>query len=109
MIKLWMVKMRDDPGSSGWAMVFMERGRWSETRAKEHRQPLEGGRVKEAYPIPEPLERMKPDKLFFLLLFRATLVAYGSSRARGQIRAAAAGLCLSQSNMGSEPSLRPTP
>ena len=31
--------------------------------------------------------------LFIYLLFRATPVAYGSSWARGQIRAAAAGLC----------------
>ena len=29
---------------------------------------------------------------FFFLLFRATLIAYGSSQARGQIRAIAAGL-----------------
>ena len=36
--------------------------------------------------------------LFFFLLFRATPVAHGSSQARGQIRAAAAGLQYSHSN-----------
>ena len=43
------------------------------------------------------------------LLFRATLVAYGSSQARGQIGATAAGLSHSHSNFGSEPHLLPTP
>jgi len=32
--------------------------------------------------------------------FRAALVAYGSSQARGPIRAAAAGLCYTNSNAG---------
>ena len=41
--------------------------------------------------------------LFFCLLFRASLSAYGSSQARSQIRAAAAGLHHSHSNTGSEP------
>ena len=36
-------------------------------------------------------------------LFMATLVAYGSSQARGQIGALATGLCHSHSNVGSEP------
>ena len=46
---------------------------------------------------------------FFVLfcLFRATLAAFGSSQARGQIGAVAAGLC--HSNTGSEPCLWPTP
>ena len=43
--------------------------------------------------------------LFCLLLFRATSEAYGGSQARGQIRAAAAGLHQSHSNMGSKPHL----
>ena len=42
-------------------------------------------------------------------LFRAALTGYGGSQARGQIRAVAAGLCLSHSNTRSEPCLRPTP
>ena len=47
-------------------------------------------------------------KLFFFGLFRATLAAYASSQARGQIGATAASLCHSHSNMESEPRLRPT-
>ena len=46
---------------------------------------------------------------FFFLFFRAALVAYGNSQARGQIGASAAGLRHSQNNAGSEPHLRPTP
>ena len=46
---------------------------------------------------------------FFFCLFRATLVAYGSSQARGQIRAAAVGLHHSHSSSGSELRLWPTP
>ena len=42
-------------------------------------------------------------------LFRAAPTAYGGSQARGQIRAVAAGLQHSRSNLGSEPRLRPTP
>ena len=44
---------------------------------------------------------------FFFLLFRATLMAYGGSQARGLIVATAAGL--HQSHTRSEPHLRPTP
>lgn len=40
---------------------------------------------------------------------RTTCAAYGSSQARGQIRAVAAGLHHSHSNAGSEPRMRPTP
>ena len=47
--------------------------------------------------------------LSFVLLFRAALKAYGGSQARGQIRATAAGLHHSHSNIRSEPLLRPTP
>ena len=46
---------------------------------------------------------------FFLLLFRATPLAYGSSWARDWIRATAAGLCHSHSKVGSELHLWPTP
>ena len=45
----------------------------------------------------------------FVLLFRAAPAAYGSSQARGQIGATAAGLHHSHGNMGSEPRLQPTP
>ena len=41
----------------------------------------------------------------FVLFFRATLVAYGSSKARGRIRATAARLC--HSNMACEPCPQP--
>ena len=46
---------------------------------------------------------------FFFFYFRATPAAYGGSQARGRIRAIAAGLHHSHSNMGSEPRLQPTP
>ena len=48
---------------------------------------------------------------FFLFYFRAAPAAYGSSQARGQIEAVAAGLhhSHSNSNMGSKPHLRPIP
>ena len=49
-----------------------------------------------------------PFRLFFFL-FRAAPVAYGSSQARGRIRAIAAGLHHSHSNTRSEPHLQPTP
>ena len=51
---------------------------------------------------------------FFFWLFRAVLAAYGSSQARGQIRAAAADLqhshshSHSHSHMGFGPRLQPT-
>ena len=44
----------------------------------------------------------------YLLLFRATPAAYGSSQARGLIGATAAGLHHNHSNMRSEPRLRST-
>ena len=43
------------------------------------------------------------------LLFRATPTTYGSFQARGLIGSTAAGLHHSHSNVGSEPSLQPTP
>jgi len=46
---------------------------------------------------------------YFILPIRATLMAYGSSQARGWIGATAAGLRHSHNNMGSEPCLWPTP
>ena len=48
---------------------------------------------------------LSPSPFFFL--FMAAPVAYGSSRARGQIGAAAAGLHHSHSNTGSELHLGP--
>ena len=59
------------------------------------------------------LSLMQPFQLYFFslcfvcLFFRAEPMAYGSSQCRGQIRAAAAGLC--HSNMGFKPCLQPTP
>ena len=54
--------------------------------------------------------------LFFIIIFFLSFVfsksapmAYGSSQARGQIGAVAAGLRQSDSNTGSEPRLQPTP
>ena len=44
----------------------------------------------------------------YVLLFKASLVAYGGSQARSQIGATAASLCHSHSNVGSEPHLQPT-
>jgi len=46
---------------------------------------------------------------FFFAFFRAAFAAYGGSHARGQIRAAAAGLHHSHSNKGSKPHLKPAP
>ena len=43
------------------------------------------------------------------LLFRAALIVYGRSKARGQIRAIAASLYHSHRNMGSQPHLWSTP
>ena len=45
----------------------------------------------------------------FFAISWATPAGYGGSQARGQIRAVAAGLCQSYSNVGSEPCLQPTP
>ena len=45
----------------------------------------------------------------YVLLFRATPMAYGGSQARGPIEAVATGLRLSLSNAGSELCLPPTP
>ena len=44
-----------------------------------------------------------------ICLFRAALMAYGGSQARGLTGAVAAGLCHSHSNARSEPRPRPTP
>ena len=48
---------------------------------------------------------LEPGKFFFSSCFRAASMAYGYSQARGQIRAAAAGLHHSHSNVGYEPCL----
>ena len=45
----------------------------------------------------------------FILLFRATPMAYGGTQGRGWIRATAVGLHHSHSNAGSELCLQPTP
>ena len=47
--------------------------------------------------------------LFIYLLFRATLMAYRRSQARGQIRATAASQRHNHRNARSEPRLQPTP
>ena len=47
--------------------------------------------------------------IFVFCLFRAAPEVCGSSHARGQITAIAAGLCHSYSNEGSKPCLPPTP
>ena len=46
---------------------------------------------------------------FFFAISWAAPAAYGGSQARGLIRAIAARLCHSHSNVGSEPYLQPTP
>ena len=46
---------------------------------------------------------------FFFPFLRAAPTAYGGAQARGRIRATAAGLRHSLSNVGFEPRLRPTP
>ena len=46
--------------------------------------------------------------LFLFLLFRAAPLAYRSSKSRGPLRAAAAGLHHSHSNAGAKTHLRPT-
>ena len=46
---------------------------------------------------------------YFIHLFRPAPAAYGSSQARAQIRAVAASICHSHSNVGSKPHLRPKP
>ena len=43
------------------------------------------------------------------MLFRPAPMAYGSSQAKGQTGATAAGLHHSHSKVGSEPGLQPTP
>ena len=48
-------------------------------------------------------------EFFFFLLFSVVSMACGGSQGRGLIRATAAGLHQSHSNVRSEPCLRPTP
>ena len=68
-------------------------------------------------PPPDPKALCKQENLFFflflsfffVLLFRATPVAYGDSQASGLIGAVAANLHYSHSNVGSELRLQPTP
>ena len=56
----------------------------------------------------EGLELRSSYFYLFFWLFRATPMAYGGSQAKGLIRAIAASLCQSHSNVGSEPHLQPT-
>ena len=70
-----------------------------EGRNKERKEEKEGKERKEIFTCFH----------FFFFLFRAVLVAYGNSQARGQIRVAVAGLCHSHSNARFEPYLQPTP
>ena len=58
---------------------------------------------------PQAVMLRMPHLFFFFLLFRAAPVAFGSSQARGQIRAIAASLHHSYSNTRSAPHLQPTP
>ena len=55
------------------------------------------------------IQRVESDRgfYFFFFFFRAAPTVYESSQAKGRTRAAASGH--SHSNMGLEPSLRPTP
>ena len=50
-------------------------------------------------------KKLHLDLFFFCFFFRAAPMAYGCSQARSQIRAMAAGLHHSHSNVGSEPNL----
>ena len=73
-----------------------------------------GGFMKVNYLRFTDTDNIQSDQIFFLnfylfiLLFRATGMAYGSSQARGQMGAAAASLCHSHSSARSEPRLQPT-
>ena len=57
---------------------------------------------KEKGPSEETPPPSQAERSFFFFLFRAAPVPYRSSRARGQIGAAAAGLLHSHSDAGSE-------
>ena len=55
---------------------------------------------------------MMPNSIIIIIifcLFKAAPTAYGGSQARGGIRAVAASLCYSHSNVGYELHLQPTP
>ena len=126
-------RLEAGPGSAGMETQTSEKGPWQSVQCTDwHRA---GGSVVELvlsckaqylYFVPRPftLTYGCAMTVFFLfcpsfwavffffvvvvvvvLLFRATPEAYGSSRARGGIRAVAAGLHHSQSNVGSEPHL----
>ena len=57
------------------------------------------------------MSKLKINSLFYFIFcfFRAAPMAYGGSRARGRIRAVAAGPHHSHSNVESEPRLQSTP
>ena len=60
-------------------------------------------------PFSHPHHLLQHELIYlFILLFRATSTAYGSSQARDLIRAVAAGLCRSHSNARSKPRRQPT-
>ena len=63
------------------------------------------------YPFKETALGFKIFQYFFIFLpfYWATPLAYGGSRARGQIGAVAASLCQSHSNAGSKPHLQAIP
>ena len=69
----------------------------------EAHHPVTGGSRKVSHPT------CYPKSFFFFWLLRAARAAYGSVQARGRIRAAAAGLRHSHSNVGSEPHPQHTP
>ena len=63
------------------------------------------GRKEGSVPAQDSLSSVPFILFLFFGLFRAALVAYGSSQARGPVEAVAAGLHHSHSHAGSEPSL----
>ena len=78
-----------------------------------HKQMLTGQPLRGSSQYVFKLKISEPENFIFylficVLLFRATPTAYGSSKARGLIRATATGLHYSHSNARSELYLQPT-
>ena len=101
---------QQDSGLGGHVLAI-----WTVTHPRSHETPSAGAEWPVSPKTPRDelififlLLSLSMQLLSFFLLFRAAPVAYGGSQARGQIRAAAAGLHHSHSNMGSEPRLQPT-
>ena len=84
----------------GWAWVSGPKGT---TGAQDRPASAE-----ECIPSARPHLKNVLAKFVCVCVFRATTMPYGSSQARGRIRAAAAGLHHSHSNTGSELPLQPT-